>query len=185
MGLPLIALYCLIENMFSKKNNNKFLVIMIFLFITFPIFLYLLNGGLYAESKVLITFIPLVLILISETISRINKKFEYKKYFIYLVGLLLISLIFSNKYIFMIILDFLILYNAFRYMVKENNLDKIFIFIIPIIFIMNIAYNCGDFLVKNTYVDNNEEYIDYVLEIDNSTYRFNIFDMALNTVNRV
>ena len=184
MGLSVLSLYCLIENLFSKKKNNKFLSIVIFLFLTFPIFLFLLNGGLYAESKVLITFIPLVIILMCETINRFGKNFDYNKYFKYLIFLYLISLLFSNKYVLLVLLELFILYFIFKYMKKNNNLNY-FYFITIFVFILNVAFNCGDFLVKNDYIDNNKQYIDYILSKDKSMYRFNIFDISLNSVNRV
>ena len=184
MGLSLFSLYCLIENLFSKKINNRFLSIIIFLFITFPILLFLLNGGLYAESKILITFIPLVIILMCETISRFGKKFEYNKYYKYLLVLYIFSLIFSNKYVLLVLLEMFILYLIFKFMKKKNNVNY-FLFITIFIFIYNIIFNCGDFLVKNNYIDNNKQYVDEILSKDKGTYRINIFDMSLNSVNRV
>lgn len=184
MGLSIIVLYSLIENYFSKEIKNKYLVILIALFITFPILLYILNGTLYVDSKVLITFIPLGILLICNTLNRFNKKFDYRKYFNYLILLLIISLLFSDKYFFLIILELLLLYYSLKKIKEKNNL----LYLFPVLlftFVKCVAFNCGDFLVLNSYQDTNKDYVDHVLNNDKSAYRFNVFDMSLNSVNRI
>ena len=63
IGLTLISLVAVLFMFFKGKEGNRFLSIIIILVSVFPLFNYILNGFLYIDSKSLIPFIPLVLIL--------------------------------------------------------------------------------------------------------------------------
>ncbi len=53
---PLIAVLLLL---FSKKKEQRILSILMIILLVFPLFMYLLNGGLYLRSKVFIPMLPL------------------------------------------------------------------------------------------------------------------------------
>lgn len=76
IGLTLISLIAIIYMIIKGKKANRLLSIIILIISVFPIFVFILNGFLYVNSKVLIPFIPLVLILISEFLVIVfkNKK---------------------------------------------------------------------------------------------------------------
>lgn len=79
LGLTLISLVSLIYMLFEKKEN-RFLSIICLLVSIFPIFNYILNGTLYVNSKSLIPFIPLILILTAKFLNKIfTKKTDFKQ----------------------------------------------------------------------------------------------------------
>lgn len=85
IGLTLISLIALICSIFSQKKENRFLSIICILVSVFPIFNYILNGTLYINSKSLIPFIPLVLILVAEFLNPyFDKKINFKQVLIIL-----------------------------------------------------------------------------------------------------
>lgn len=73
VGLTLISLISLVIMLFSKKKENKFLSIICLLVVIFPIFNYILNGTLYINSKSLIPFMPLILLLVANTLEKVLK----------------------------------------------------------------------------------------------------------------
>ena len=73
IGLTLISLVSLIYMLFNKKEN-RFLSIICLLISIFPIFNYILNGTLYINSKSLIPFIPLILLLSAKFLEKIFSK---------------------------------------------------------------------------------------------------------------
>ena len=60
LGLPSIAITSLLTGLFYKRRNERVLALGILVITIFPIFLFLLNGGLYIRDKALIPFLPLV-----------------------------------------------------------------------------------------------------------------------------
>ena len=77
MGLTLISLIAILYMIIKGKLEDKLLSIIILAFSVFPLFIFMLNGFLYVGEKVLIPFIPLVLILVGEflvVILKTNKR---------------------------------------------------------------------------------------------------------------
>lgn len=62
LGLFSIAIISLIWLLLKNDKKTKFLSICLLTIITFPIFRYLFNGGLYIRSKVLIPLLPLFIL---------------------------------------------------------------------------------------------------------------------------
>ena len=79
MGLTFICLIATVYMLFKGKRANKFLSIILLLISIFPIFSFVLNGLLYVNAKVLIPFIPLVLINVGDFFNKVfkNKKLKY------------------------------------------------------------------------------------------------------------
>ena len=98
MGLTLISLVSVIYMIKKKDKANNFLAILLLIVSICPIPTFILNGLLYASSKVLIPFIPLVLILVSEFLVICFKKAYLKKFLtIYLIIIPLILCIYINS----------------------------------------------------------------------------------------
>lgn len=90
IGLTSISIISLIYHTIKSTKKTKILSIICLLITTFPIFNYLLNGTLYINSKSLIPFIPIILILVAEFLNPyLNKKTNKKQ--IILITYLLIS----------------------------------------------------------------------------------------------
>lgn len=65
IGLTAIVIIAIIYMFTTKKKENIFASIMVLAFILFPILVYVLNGFLYVNAKVLIPFLPLLCYFIS------------------------------------------------------------------------------------------------------------------------
>ncbi len=72
--LPLCAVFFLLS---SKKREHRVLSILLCLVMFLPIFLYLLNGGLYLRSKVLIPLLPLYFIQLQNFLLEDEKRIKH------------------------------------------------------------------------------------------------------------
>lgn len=77
IGLTSISIISIIYLIFKGKKENKFLSIIILLCSIISIPALILNGFLYVNGKVFITFIPLVIIIIAEFLTIIIPKIKY------------------------------------------------------------------------------------------------------------
>ena len=78
VGLTVISLIALFVIVFRSKilgcaKHEKFLAVMLLLFLASPIFLYLMNGTLYVRGKALIPFLPLYVLAIAIFLTRFTK----------------------------------------------------------------------------------------------------------------
>ncbi len=70
MGLTGTVIIFAVSGIFSDEKHRKILSWIFLIIMCFPLIVYLLNGKLYADSKILIPFIPLALILCGNRIRR-------------------------------------------------------------------------------------------------------------------
>ena len=74
LGLSLFLIPACMIGILSKDKARRFISIIITLFITCPIFVYILNAGMYIEPKVLIPFIPICIIIIGQAYDDLIAK---------------------------------------------------------------------------------------------------------------
>ena len=74
LGLTSSFILAIVNGLLSKQKEYKFLSITFIILGFFPIFIYILNGGMYINAKVLIPMIPLAIILLSKLFSDIISK---------------------------------------------------------------------------------------------------------------
>lgn len=86
IGLTAISLLSILYLIFKRKE--RFLGIALSIIIIFPIFVYLLNGGLYLNGKVLIPFLPLYVLAIG---LFLNDKINYKL----LIGIFILCILWA------------------------------------------------------------------------------------------
>lgn len=78
LGLTAIIVPSMINN-FKNGKQNIFLSIVLTLFMSVPIFNYLLNGTMYIDAKILIPLLPLYILVIANFIKDIfDNKLNYK-----------------------------------------------------------------------------------------------------------
>jgi len=185
-GLSSIALFSLVENIFSKREN-KFLSISLSIILVFPIFLYLLNGFLYVESKVLITFIPAFILLISNTLNNIIDKSNKYNMLIYLTIFICCIFLFFKDFSLVIPLlcEFPLMLLCIYFVNKNGNYKYFYFILFPVLLIMSICFNLGDNLVNKNDIDNNGVLIEDILNDDSSFYRIGVYDKDLNHVNKI
>ncbi|MGN0242012.1 MAG: YfhO family protein, partial [Candidatus Weimeria sp.] len=74
MGLSLLFLICVIGMVFSHKRQQRFAGIFFILLMLFPLPVYLLNGGMYVNGKVLIPFLPFAVLISGYFLESAFKK---------------------------------------------------------------------------------------------------------------
>ena len=102
LGLTSFIVIGITDNILHGNRENKFLSITFAVLTIFPIFIFILNGGMYFDPKVLIPFLPVALILCAETIKRLrDKTFKFKwNIIIYtIVSIVFISISLVKKYL--------------------------------------------------------------------------------------
>ena len=185
LGLSSISLFSLVDNFF-KKRENKFLSVSLIIVLIFPIIIYTLNGFLYVDSKVLITFLPLFIILISNTLNNlINKNINYKFISFITIFICCICLFFNNfDLVFILFMELFVLLFCIYLVNKKNNLKYLYLLLI-VLLIMSVFFNKGDNFVEKMEDNNYPELVDNILEKDNSYYKISIYDRDIDSINVV
>lgn len=182
LGLTFIAIPALI-NFFKNKKENIFLGITLTLFILFDLFNYIFNGTMYIDSKSLIPFLPLYILVIATFINDVfNKDINYKK--IIIISLIICILIIHSEYkVDTVLIDFLL---TIIFIVLYKFIDKKIIVIVPISIIAIVAcwiVNNNDQLVlkktQETQYKLIKNEIDNITDNDNDYYRIdNDFEIS-------
>ena len=75
MGLTVIAIIAILNAVISKnKKHTRFLGITMLVLMLLPVFLLVINGGLYVDAKVLIPFVPVCLLLVGRLLEQMSDK---------------------------------------------------------------------------------------------------------------
>ena len=189
IGYSLIGLASVIYLFFTKKNENKFLAIILLLVIFFPIVRYILNASFYLKEKCLIPFLPLTGIAVTIFFQDLfSNKIDIKKLNIWLliIGLpLLIINKFRIDYFYTIFLILILIYYS-----KYKNKKVISFMLIIVAFVTCLLNNfSNDFVSKNTYKNyfskNYEIDVNNILKNDNSYYRIANLMYPVKTVNKI
>lgn len=127
-GCTLIAWIALFQGLMNPKIKQ--LSILLLLMFIFPIFSYILNGTLYARSKILVLCLPLVLYIVCEWLE--SKTIN--------IWCLLMSFCFATQfYIYDAILVLIFIYYYF----KENNNKALIYSIIPCLVFLSLNMHQG------------------------------------------
>ncbi len=194
IGLTSIILTMLLAGIIYKKRNEKFLSIGIIIFTIFPFFVYLLNGGLYIEDKVLIPFLPIIGLLLALFLQKLelNQNNFRKKALYFFIITIFLTLFFikqTNLWIVGFADAIIMLFGYFIY----QKYNKIFILIFPVIiilFITNIIVINPVNMVNNlTYQKIFNKDINYALsDLENNDFAKYRIDSLVNTnlnINRI
>lgn len=74
LGLAAMAVIAVCTSMFYEKTREKWLGIFLAAAVSFPVFTWILNGGLYIRDKALIPLIPVICFLFAGFLQRLGKK---------------------------------------------------------------------------------------------------------------
>ena len=186
-GLTSVIFFSIIYLIINMKRENKFLAILFLLITTFPMFMFVLNGGMYINSKVLIPLLPLYVLIIAISLKEVTtlKKVDYKSLIIFLVICLLITL--KNKEVYFI-LDYIVTFIAllsYNFMKRDNILLSVLIVIFLVSFLTSSR---SDKLVRSG-TDYNPSSVkvltEYVEKIDDEFYRISNRNGGLGSANYV
>lgn len=192
IGLTSIVIISLINMLFHKDKDKIFLSCCLILIFCLPIFLYLLNGTLYINAKVLIPFLPLMCYIISINLKKIlDREMPLKKIIISVIILIIISYFMNAKNVFCLFLvDNLIIMTSIIFYTYKNRKGLFYIPLIIVTFLNCLIGNLDDSLyLKSDYkkyfnvdIDNN---IKKIIENDQTFYRINNNLSPLSTSNKV
>lgn len=192
IGLTSIAIISLINMFFNKKKDKIFLSCCLILIFCFPIFLYLLNGTLYVNAKVLIPFLPLMCYIISINLKNIlDREMPLKKTIISVIILIIISYFMNAKDIFcLFIVDNLIIMTSIIFYTYKNRKGLFYVPLIIVSLLNCLLGNLDDTLyLKEVY---NQEFnknitidINDIIEKDKNFYRINNNLSPLSTSNKI
>lgn len=125
IGLTTLTITALIAMAMWRKRAERWLAIVCGIFLTVPFFSYMLNGGLYIRSKVMIPFLPLLCYVTVRYLESVEQKktrrWESLSYVI-TIGIAILSLREGrNHYHAMIILDSICMLVGYWVSRKRNN----------------------------------------------------------------
>lgn len=146
-GLSSILIISLLYLFYSKKKNNLFLGIVFSILFFIPIFMFLLNGGLYVRGKCFIPFIPLFVYIIGLFFNNIDKV-NIKSFLLLVLGFNLIVLISYHNYLYYFDLLFMVLLIIFY---KKFNNKYLFGLILVLNFILCINLNLSEKYIPRDY----------------------------------
>ena len=187
MGLTSIIFLSIIYGIIYLKREKKYICISMMMLFLFPIFTYILNGTLYVNSKVLIPFIPICILIISNFINSISKKDNLKLLIIIFIAISIVLILF-NKNNILFIIDSLLLVLSLLIFYKFNKKSIIIMsaFIIGLTNFISANYsekyvNKNDIKVTNDLI---QLYKD-AYKTDKSFYRISDKDNGLYTANNI
>lgn len=187
LGLTSIALFALIYLLVKTKRENRLFGIILSVLVVFPVFIFMLNAGMYVNGKVLIPFIPLFVLTISITLDELinSNNVSWGALFIYVVICILLLFTQNTKILFW---DFILVFISLLLLYIRKKKNLLFVSIIVISLISFVLANLDDTLVtkKNNYsLDSTKKLVEYIQVMDDSFYRISNRNGGLGTANDV
>ncbi len=190
LGFTSIILFALIENLYSKKRENKWLSITVICVLVFPIFIYLLNGTLYVRDKILLPFLPLMGILLADFLEKFkNKELHLKTLYIVTAMIVLLALIQNEQETFFyidIVMMWIVLFIGSKIGYRRICLGTIMLVAFTNFIMVNASEQYVTKEEYNTYFSEEKQVlIDEVLEKEDKIVRSNQLDDTLYTINKI
>lgn len=181
MGLTSIFIVTIADNLLRKDNKKTFLACTFLLLIIFPIFVYILNGGMYLDAKVLIPLIPLACLMIADTIDRFYQNKTSFNLIIVSMAFGFIILIFNHVKTIPFIIDISLLLMTLLFKNKKWLFNTV---LIGTVIINCLTANLKDNLVVKDELYLNPEFHDSIIK-NNRNYRINDTTDQLFRINKV
>ncbi len=151
IGTTSITLIAIIYMIFTKKRENRFLGIILLLVSIFPIFNYIFNGTLYVDSKSLIPFLPLVLLLTAEFLKGMFNG-KTNMFYVILIGIIC-SILSKSIFITLDILGVILIMFIFKHTKKARVVGA---YLCLLCFITALIINNSDKLITKNEVDSSD-----------------------------
>lgn len=189
IGTSIIGFVSLLYLIFTKKKNNVIASTLTLIVLFIPIFMYLLNGGLYLREKCFIPFLPLIAFFIAYFLDNLfQKKINLKHFIIYLL-IVCTPLYFYNKmtYSYLILIGIIILLFFFeKKYVKQVFTAFIVVSLLTVTIIENNKEETITYQKYSQIFDENvAESIEDIYEKDKNYFRMNSLRYPTKTVNKI
>ena len=174
IGLTLISIVAIIYSLISKDLKYKFLSIILFLIMLFPVFNYILNALMYIDAKILIPFLPLIILVIANFLSKLTKNLISDKELIFIMLITAISIVNSTMYIYIDLIVLSIVFFLYKKFKKDFILHSIMLLVITV----SVIFSLNDPLVDKKTFDKDyqslKNIVNYIKKNDKSLYRIAI-----------
>ena len=174
IGLTLISIVAIIYSLISKDLKYKFLSIILFLIMLFPVFNYILNALMYIDAKILIPFLPLIILVIANFLSKLTKNLISDKELIFIMLITAISIVNSTMYIYIDLIVLSIVFFLYKKFKKDFILHSIMLLVITV----SVIFSLNDPLVDKKTFDKDyqslKNIVNYIRKNDKSLYRIAI-----------
>lgn len=187
-GVTAITLYGIIYGIIKLKREKRFLSVILILPLFFPLVLFILNGGMYLDGKVLIPMTPLYLFITASFLTDIFDKKKISRCAVIISLIIVLLYVIIKDPPLSVLTDPLITVTA---LIMFDKYGKRKLIIIPVLFIAMIACliaQSNDTLTaRNKLKDLEiaEPAIVHTIETDDDLYRVNDQSGGLNIANRV
>lgn len=190
LGVTSVLILGIVFGIFSSKKQNNYLSVIFVLIIIFPIITYLLSGFMYFRGKVLIPFIPLAILLITNMFDdiTIKRNTKFTVLFIILSIIQIVYHIYVKQYVF--ILDVIILLISYLIYKKHGNKGILILPVCTCAFLCCIVNNYTDKLVTKVDISNQYDVSDYtklnsIMNEEENVYRVGNDSFLQDSLNRV
>ena len=196
MGLTVISLLAVVFALIRKNKGHRFIGIVLSAFVVFKLLSFIMNGFMYGEDKAIIPLIPVALLLTAELVKVVfDRNISIRFWAIMNIGIILggvISILISNKDIYLFFLIDIIVVNAAYFLYIKRECKKVFVFIMTMTaFIFCMSNNFADNLCsRDNIVKVNKEYTADLKKMyssmdDNNLYRVAQYTNKSDTVNKI
>ena len=192
-GLNVLILISIIYSIVCKNKEFFFLSLFISIIFIFPIFTYILNGTMYVDYKVLIPFIPILVLLVANMVFNFenNEKIVNKVLILSLmtgIFILVFNLDNDKKIIFILELLMLILCFMKKIKFKKLKLNNLFILVIVIVVSLFTSFNSDNLYLKydyNNLINSDSKVYEEAFNNEESIYRVANNNYLLQNINRI
>ena len=186
LGLTSFSLIGILNSFKTKRKENTLLSIILSLMILFPIVNYILNATMYVDSKVLIPFIPLFILLEVELFNNLEE-LDIKYLLISSVFILFYIFIFKTEYNYLFYVDYL-LSIILIIICNKYKLNKLFnITVATSLIILTFILSSNDTLVpyNRYYNDSNNNQKELTKLISNDYNHTTLYNNNHDNVNEI
>jgi Bacterial membrane protein YfhO. len=190
-GMTSFFIFVLMNHFFNQKKEKIFISLTIILILIFPIFSFILNGGMYIDTKVFIPFVPLFSLMSASTINDIFKKDNnFSKA---IIGTLIIGIIMAitnirSNLVLLFMIDIIFVIVAIKMFLK-NKYILYAILVVPSITLLIVnVYTDQLYPIKKMELLESSAYdnlIDKALVTEDNIYRLISDNNTLQNINRV
>lgn len=190
IGLTAVSFVALIINLLKGRKKDKALSIFILILLSFPIFTYILNGTMYVDYKVFITFTPLLTLQLATFIKEYEKKIDTKLLIITcIIGIILYF--FNMKYdcvVYLVDLSIVIILLIIGNKIKKKNILLTCAIIFSSLVSLGMVYQSDTLYTKeelNKIENTTMKNIFSKINKDDNIYRITNQNYKLQNINRV
>ena len=195
LGLSAIFIISLIYGVVTKKREVKIISIIFSVFLIFPLFSYIFNGGMYLNGKAFIPLLPVAILIIGYFLKNIfNNKNKLKISIIISLIVVVINLlifVYKNEYVcllFVLDMALLVIFLFIGFKFKKKILFYIYLGVMSLALVIPTNFD-DEFVTKEFYdtldYEETSDKVKQVLDNDNSFYRMSDQSVKLDKSNYI